>query len=172
MTIKQLSVDEFWATIDAAWDALDDPEVNTARRALLTPTSQVNQFEAAMKVSAAVDAMLDKLRPVLESYTSRQLCVWDAHCERALYDIDREDVHEALEGSDDGFLYARGFVVAVGKAYYDAVAANPAKYGLDFDAESMCYFAAHIHHDRFGEWTGKTDISRETGSNAAGWPSG
>jgi hypothetical protein len=32
--------------------------------------------------------------------------------ERTLYDIDRADIQAVTDGSDDGFLYARGFVVA------------------------------------------------------------
>ena len=28
-------------------------------------------------------------------------------------------------GSDDGFLYSRGFVVAIGREFYDAVAGDP-----------------------------------------------
>ncbi|MET8089612.1 hypothetical protein [Micromonospora sp. NPDC005220] len=50
----------------------------------------------------------------------------DPVVERKLHDIDREDIHEVTDGSDDGFLYARGFIVALGRAYYEAVRTRPA----------------------------------------------
>ncbi|NYF54811.1 hypothetical protein HDA35_000642 [Micromonospora purpureochromogenes] len=59
--------------------------------------------------------------------------------ERKLHDIDREDVHEVTDGSDDGFLYCRGWIVALGRAFYEAVRADPAMAVLDADCEEMCY---------------------------------
>jgi len=40
---------------------------------------------------------------------------------------------------------------------------------LNAECEAMCYFFAHLHHERFGEFP-ETDsgISRETCSNPAG----
>lgn len=40
----------------------------------------------------------------------------------------------------------------------------------DEELEEMCYFFAHLHHEKFGSWpeTG-SGISRESCSNAAGW---
>jgi hypothetical protein len=58
-----------------------------------------------------------------------ELTSLDRVVERKLYDLDREDVHEVTDGSDDGFLYARGFIVAMGKDFYGAVLANPSVAG-------------------------------------------
>ena len=44
--------------------------------------------------------------------------------ERKLYDIDSAALHAVTGGSDDGFLYARGFVVAKGREFYYPVAAD------------------------------------------------
>jgi hypothetical protein len=54
--------------------------------------------------------------------------------------------------------------------FYRAVAADPAMAVLDADCEEMCYFFAHLHHERFGGFpdTG-SGISRETGRNPDGW---
>jgi len=169
MVGQVLSNNDFWASIEQAWSTVDD---GGARARLLTPSSDDSEdrYALAEELDKHMDAMLAALRDILNTYTSRRLCVWDAYCERALYDIDREDVHAALDGSDDGFLYARGFVVAAGRAYYDLVNKNPAKYGImDAECEEMCYFGAHVHQDRFGEWTPKSGISRETCSNKEGW---
>ncbi len=32
-----------------------------------------------------------------------------------LYNVDRQEIQEVTDGSDDGFLYARGFIVALGE---------------------------------------------------------
>jgi hypothetical protein len=77
-----------------------------------------------------------------------------------------------VDGSADGFLYARGFIVALGRDYYDAVDADPAKAIIDCELESMCYFFAHLQERKHGTWpeTG-SGISRESAANPAGWGS-
>ena len=73
-------------------------------------------------------------------------------------------------GSDDGFLYSRGFVVAMGREFCDAVTGDPAMAVPYAECEEMCYFFAHLSHDQFGEFpdTG-SGISRESGSNLIAW---
>ena len=94
----------------------------------------------------------------------------DRVVERKLYDIDREKIQAVTDGSDDGFLYARGFIVALGRDYYNAVDADPGMAILDCDLESMCYFFTHLHERKFGTRpeTG-SGISRESCANRAGW---
>ena len=90
--------------------------------------------------------------------------------ERKLWEIDRASIHAVTGGSDDGFLYARGFIVAMGREFYDAVADNP-QMGVPYaECEQMCYFFAHLHRERFGDFpeTG-SGISRESGQNLVGW---
>jgi hypothetical protein len=90
--------------------------------------------------------------------------------ERKLFNLDREDVHEETDGSDDGFLYCRGFIVAVGQQFYDAVDADSAMAVLDAECEAMCYFFAHPHNERFGSYPNtESGISRESGRNPDGW---
>ncbi|HEX7703891.1 MAG TPA: hypothetical protein VF403_24285 [Kofleriaceae bacterium] len=86
------------------------------------------------------------------------------------YDPSSLNYAPVTDGSDDGFLYARGYIVALGKAFYDAVRANPEIAISDSEFESMCYLPAHVHEERFGGFpkTG-SGISRETGSNGEGW---
>jgi hypothetical protein len=62
--------------------------------------------------------------------------------------------------------------VALGRRYYEAVAADPRLAVLDAECEEMCYFFAQLHKERFGTWpaTG-SGISRESASNQAGWHS-
>ncbi|CAK9785121.1 hypothetical protein CC85DRAFT_284213 [Cutaneotrichosporon oleaginosum] len=169
MTIVPLPTrDDFWDTIERAWSMIDDDGL----RARLFLDDPYDRLAAAIDlVNTHTQRMLEALRTILSEYTAPQLAAWDAHCERALYDLDREDVHEALDGSDDGFLYCRGFVVAAGRTHYEAVLAEPLKWGLmDIGEESMCYFGTHLYEELFGEWPPPTGISRETCSNKDGWP--
>ena len=105
-----------------------------------------------------------------EDMPKEEIVVMDRVLERKLYDIDRSDIQEVTDGSDDGFLHARGFIVAMGKAFYDAVLANPEVAICDAECEEMCYLPSHSHDERFGAWpdTG-SGISRESCSNKAGW---
>ncbi|GIJ61436.1 DUF4240 domain-containing protein [Virgisporangium aurantiacum] len=158
----------FWALIERAWAQLD-PAANEARHALARrdPESDEGDLEA---VEEHREEFLEHLRALCDGMTSAELTDLDRVLERKLYEIDREDIHEHTDGSDDGFLYCRGFIVALGREFYAAVVANPAVAVLDAELEEMCYFFDHLHHERFGEYaeTG-SGISRESTTNAAGW---
>jgi Protein of unknown function (DUF4240) len=109
------------------------------------------------------------LRKRLERLSADELLAFDRILERKLYDIDRAEVQQHTDGSDDGFLYARGFIVAAGRDYYEAVNANPAIAMMDLECEDMCYLPWHLYQEKFGD-IASSDISRESCSNRAGWP--
>ncbi|TDD91067.1 DUF4240 domain-containing protein [Actinomadura darangshiensis] len=163
--------ERFWDTIEAAWAPLAT-DANAARQALATraPDSDPWEMPEISVVEKALDGFLRNLTAAARELTSGELTDLDRVCERLLYDIDRADIHEVTDGSDDGFLYARGFIVAMGRDFYTAVAADPRLAVLDADCEPMCYFFAHLHHERFGTFpdTG-SGISRESCTNPTGW---
>ena len=67
------------------------------------------------------------------------------------------------------FLYGRGFVAAMGREFYGAVAGDP-EMGVPYsECEKMCHFFAHLSRERFGKFP-DTDsgICRESGSNLTG----
>lgn len=105
-----------------------------------------------------------------QGLSAGELIALDRVVERKLWEIDRADVHAVLGGSDDGFLYARGFTVALGREFHGCVAGDPQMGAPWAECEEMCYFFAHLHHERFGAFpdTG-SGISRESGQNLAGW---
>ncbi|MEH0970443.1 DUF4240 domain-containing protein [Micromonospora sp. CPCC 205546] len=158
----------FWALVEAAWERLGD-EPAALRRALLTRDPEAGD-EGLYAIDAWLDRFLDNLRQLTADLSSRELTDLDRVVERKLHDIDRADVHEVTDGSDDGFLYCRGHVVALGRGFYEAVSADPRVAVPDGECEAMCYFFAHLHRERFGGWpeTG-SGISRESCTNAAGW---
>jgi hypothetical protein len=159
----------FWALLEAAW-APAGPEANSARLALSNRSP--GDTAATAEVEEAVDGVLERLKASFAALSSEELTDLDRVLERKLYDSDREDIHDVTDGSDDGFLYARGFIVAMGRTYYEAVLADPQLAVLDAECEEMCYLTAHAHQKRFDSWpeTGSA-ISRESSSNAAGWSS-
>ena len=128
--------------------------------------------EAWSGADGSTETFLDALTDLCEDMSSAELTDLDRVLERKLYDIDRADIQAVTDGSDDGFLYARGLIVASGRETYYAVLADPnaAEVFEDEELEEMCYFFAHLHDKKYGSWpeTG-SGISRESCSNAAGW---
>ncbi|MET7820528.1 DUF4240 domain-containing protein [Micromonospora zamorensis] len=166
------SADEarLWALIESAWAELG-PEPLALRRALVERDPADDDDDGpSYAIGDWLDRFLDRLGHLSAELTGQELTDLDRVVERKLHDIDREDVHEVTDGSDDGFLYCRGFIVALGRGFYEAVRADPAMALPDAECESLCYFFAHLHNDRFGSWpeTG-SGISRESFGNPAGW---
>jgi hypothetical protein len=160
--------DRFWQLIESAWAELG-PEPAAIRQHLVNRTPDQDD-ESLYALDAWLDKFTERLGAASADLSAVELTELDRVLERKLYDIDREDIHEFTDGSDDGFLYARGFIVAAGREFYEAVKANPAMAIMDAECETMCYFFAHLHNNRFGDYpeTG-SGISRETQNNQAGW---
>jgi hypothetical protein len=76
------------------------------RRALAArtpgPDTHLSAVEGALPVF--VGALTDQCREL----PGGELTSLDRVLERKLYDIDRADIQAVTDGSDDGFLYARG----------------------------------------------------------------
>jgi hypothetical protein len=162
-------VERFWALIERAWSHAE-PEAAEARHRLAVRTSDDGVFGLVSQVDKALTTIVEALEDFGRGLTSAGLTDLDRIVERLLYDIDRSDIQQVTDGSDDGFLYARGFIVILGKRYYEAVAANPSLAVLDCDCEEMSYLFAHLHHELFGTFpdTG-SGITRESCTNPAGW---
>ena len=173
-----MNENRFWTPIEDAWTA---KPVNAAFRAELLAT-----IDAPAKREAFVDrhfdkddlgmipeedAFIDTLTADLVELSKEELIAFDRLLERKLYAIDREEVQAVTDGSDDGFLYCRGFVVACGKAFYEAVDRDPENALCDFECEAMCYLPHEVYQERFGGDPPDSEISRESCSNADAWPS-
>lgn len=157
--------ERFWALVEQAWAGLG-PDVAAERAAVVAGTS-----DDPMAIEAHLKAFTDNLAALSDELSSAELTDVDRVVERLLYDIDREDIHAVTDGSDDGFLYCRGFIVALGREYYEAVAADPERATEDAECERMCYLFAHRHRERFDDRWPETGsgISRESFSNKDGW---
>jgi hypothetical protein len=159
----------FWALVETAW-APCSAEANRVRAALAARAPDPDADLSA--VDGALPVFLGTLADQCRTLPGDELTSLDRVLERKLYDIDRADIQAVTDGSDDGFLYARGFIVAMGRNFYDAVASDPQVAVRDAECEEMCYFFAHLYRERFGEFpeTG-SGVSHESCSNATGWVS-
>jgi hypothetical protein len=159
----------FWALIESAWAACGPAAADL--RASLTKRDPAEDDGWETVETLALDEFLEQLTVLSADLTSAELTDLDRVVERLLFVVDRAEIQEYTDGSDDGFLYCRGFIVAMGREFYQAVDANPAVAVMDAEVEDMCYFFARLHNERFGSYpeTG-SGISRESCSNAAGWP--
>lgn len=151
----------FWTVIESS--SPNSKQWNAARVGLLTGDDSGSE-----DLLEGQDLFLKKLRKALSKYTQEQLFAFDRTLERKLYDIDRQDIQEHTDGSDDGFLYARGFIVSMGREYYELVIADPSKALPDLEFEEFCYFSKNLYEEKYGPMPAST-ISRESTSNKAGW---
>jgi hypothetical protein len=154
----------FWSMIEAAWGTVGG-KAKSRQRLAEGRLSEGGAYSLQELLEAEV---APALRDQLAALPADELLAFDRILERKLYDIDRADIHEHTDGSDDGFLYCRGFIVGMGQRYHEAVRANPAVAIVDAECEEMCYLSWHLYHERFGD-VPPSGISRETQSNSAGW---
>jgi len=153
----------FWEMIEAAWS--EAGYLGKERDEIASGTYSEDSLD---EVFAALDEMVPALRVQLEALGKADLLEFDRILERKLYDIDRSEIQGFTDGSDDGFLYARGFIVALGKKFYDAVNADPSRAIMDAECEDLCYLPFHLYEEQFGEMP-ESEITRESASNPAGW---
>lgn len=163
--VSSMDNDRFWSLIDAAWTAAGGQTKSRQKLA----QGKLSYDKAEELVEVCEGEVIPALRDLLGELPAEELLAFDRILERKLYDIDRAEVQEQTDGSDDGFLYARGFIVAAGRPYYEAVNAKPSVALSDLECEEMCYVSLQLYESKFGE-APASDISRETCSNKAGWP--
>ncbi len=155
----------FWNMIEDAWKICGG--MTEIRQNLISGNASESDIES---LNDARETVVQALKDMLSDLSQEDLLAFDRILERKLYDIDREDIHEFTDGSDDGFLYARGLIVAAGKGYYDAVNANPSIAISDLECEEMCYLSFHLYWDKYETPPPNSEISRESCSNLVAWP--
>lgn len=147
-----MNIDTFWGLIKSIdQNSLDNMDDDKAVKPLLMLLSKMSESE--------IDQFQENLA-------------------NALYAIDgRKWIDEAGESSDsdDGFLYARCFVVAKGQEFYSKVLSSPNNMPKNSDqwAESLLYVASNAWATITGndaeDYDEDTTVSYETGSNKLNW---
>lgn len=114
----------------------------------------------------------------LSQNSEAEIGQFQEHLSKVLYAIDGKAwIEEAGDsnGSGDGFLYARCYVVAKGKGYYSKVLSNPSSMPKNSDqwAESLLYVAgqawAEITGNNEEDYDREATVSYESFSNKAQW---
>ena len=124
------------------------------------------------------DVAIEPLYDALTEKSEDELFEFEELLSRQLFSIDGEIFAENAGdsgGSDDGFLYARCYVVARGKKFFDAVKATPTR--MPKSIEQWCESLLYPHHKAWGklkgcdqsEWSFVASVSYETASNADLW---
>ena len=170
-----LDENKFWHLIESAWELQKTD--NQLRLEVIKLGSEEKKLIAIKEIMN--EKVVPSLDDILENLSKNDLVSFDRILEEKLFKIDREDVHYYLEGSDDGFLYNRGFIVGMGKDFYKKIDSNPFEatrdnffwYFVGLECQSMCFIARDIYRETYGKEMPKTNISRESLSNREGWPS-
>jgi hypothetical protein len=125
------------------------------------------------------DEAVEPLQAALSSKSESELFAFEEALSQKLYCIDGEEfAYNAGEsaGSGDGFLYARCYVVAKGREFYEAVKSDPKR--MPKSIEQWCEPLLYAHRTAWTDQTGNDEsawpfeatVSYESGSNADLWP--
>lgn len=124
------------------------------------------------------DGALSPLIDSLVTLSVEEIQSFEDNMTHALYRLDGRVYHDAAgdsAGSADGFLYARCFVVGMGKQFFNDVLADPTKMPKTLDQwfEPLLYTSQITWSTKTGfepeDWKYFSDVSYETGSNSDLW---
>ena len=153
----------FWSMIEQAWQNVEGVSELRAKLA----QGELSEEDARELAERSCMEVVPSLQSMLQQLGKEELVQFDRILERKLYDIDRSDIHEYTGGSDDGFLYARGFIVAAGREYFEAVSAAPSRAMMDLECEDICYLSARIYEGKYGDMP-DSGITRESAFKPGG----
>ncbi|MBS0030291.1 DUF4240 domain-containing protein [Chitinophaga sp. 22321] len=156
---------KFWQIIEDAWAA--SPSLLETRNMVLKTNDAILIEDLTGEVYGAIT---NNIRDLLLELNKEELTAFNHLMEEKLFRIDREDIHEYTDGSDDGFLYCRCFIVGMGRGYYEMIEENPSKATCDAEAEIVGFIGYMVYQELFGEEFERNTIHCiETCSNAKGW---
>jgi len=168
MKTTKMTEQKFWEIIEMSW--ADSPKLYKQRAKAL----KSNDEEILEELSGELeDTILENYNRRLLALDKEELTKFIHILEERLYNIDREEIQEHTDGSDDGFLYCRCFILGMGQQYYDMVDKEPSKATMDLEAEMFGFSAYSIYEEKFEEEFDRYSIhSIETCSNENGWKQG
>lgn len=156
---------KFWELIKLSW--ADSPNLDKTRAKAI----KTNDEELLEELSGELEgSILDNYNKRLFTLDKDDFTKFIHILEERLYNIDREEIQEHTDGSDDGFLYCRCFILGMGEQYYSMVDKDPSKATMDLEAELFGFSAYSIYEQKFGEeFERYTFYSIESCSNPKGW---
>ena len=165
-TPTKMTLDQFWNIIELVWK--DSPDIDKLRQ----KTLRSNNYEQLSELSEELDGeILENYRERLTQLDKIEFTSFIQHFEERIYHIDREEIHEYTDGSDDGFLYCRIFIVGMGRQYYNMIDDDPARASIDMEAEAFGFAMYSVYEKEFGEaFVRYQHHTMESCSNPEGWP--
>jgi hypothetical protein len=133
-----------------------------------------DRFWALVEMS---DGDADKMTRMLMWFPKEEIIAFDLRMGLILYALDREDIHDVTDGSDDGFLYARCWIISRGRAYCGSVLADPHNAVPNKEDNGWLYPAMDAYEALAGEETWPDAIDKHWRAlgvpdvNEASWPS-
>lgn len=163
-----MNLEIYWQIIELAWEA--NQELKTRRNELTT----LEGIKRPGKLGKQIEkCMNDEIYPVFETRLAElpmdDLLQFTELHRVNLFTIDRFDIGKYLGGSDDGFLYSRGFVIGLGKESYCRINDNPRLGTLGLESEGFAYMPFTIFSMKYDVRIMSKDPDYETGSNRLGW---
>ncbi|MBL7768253.1 MAG: DUF4240 domain-containing protein [Flavipsychrobacter sp.] len=160
-----MTLHDFWNIIESSWE--DSPELNHQRLEAIKTGDEELLNDLSMELEGEI---LENYNERLSHLDKQELTSFIRHFEERMYHIDRQAIHQNTDGSDDGFLYCRCFIVGMGKTYYDMIDKDPSKATADLEAEPFGFSAYDVYEELFGEDFDRYAFhSMETGSNKEQW---
>jgi len=160
-----MTLQNFWDIIERSWQ--DSPQLNEQHLKAMRSNDEELLDELSMELEGEI---LENYNRRLLQLEKEEFTSFIHHLEERMYHIDREDIHEYTDGSDDGFVYCRCFIVGMGREYYEMVDNDPSKATMDVEAELFGFSAYGVYEEKFGEeFERYTHHSMETCSNRSMW---
>ena len=161
-----MNLQQFWNIIEDTWK--DVPALYEMRNSAIQENDEELIEAANSEIQDGV--FMENLEGRLANLDKADLADYIRHLEERMYHLDRKEIQKYTDGSDDGFLYCRCFIVAMGEAYYNMIDKDPSKAAMDMEAEGFGFIAYGIYEDKFDEDFDRYKFhSMESGSNAAQW---
>jgi hypothetical protein len=156
-----------WQMIELAWtkteaDYAEDDNTGTHREAILK--GGIEDYDREMRPFCWT------LSDVLNRLTKDGLLSFARTFEAHLFALDREDLCAHIDLGDDGFLDARGFVIAMGETYFRRVMGDPKVALVQAGVEQAYMAVIRAWESRYAKPYPRFGIRVTTGSNLAGWP--
>eukprot|EP00743_Colponemidia_sp_Colp-15_P005076 GILK01005465.1.p1 GENE.GILK01005465.1~~GILK01005465.1.p1 ORF type:complete len:174 (-),score=34.63 GILK01005465.1:226-714(-) len=159
-----METSKFWSLLESSFHKKEEME---RIRDILFQGDRLSGEDESLLMSL-LSKMNENLSQKLEHLPAEELLQVDRIIERLLYGIDLAELHYHTEGDHEGFLAARGFIVAMGEDYYKSILEDPSFAMQGFRFEPICWCAYTLYEKKFGP-VPKSAISRESNSNVAGW---
>lgn len=139
---------QFWEFIEEAWSAIPELKGRRSELAQVRGEKEPNQLAKTLE-SAIRDFVYPELEKHLLQMSKDEYSQFLGILKKRLTELDKKEIYKYVDGSDDGFLYSRGFIIGMGRDYFHAILNDPSLGTLYLESEEFGYFIQHLFDKRF-----------------------